>query len=286
MPATTLLIVNADDFGYSAGISRGILDCARAGAVTATGVFATSRTFEEHVTWLRMLPELDLGVHLSLSHGRPLSAAMTRACARWGGRFPRRRQLAWALASRHLSRELLTEEWRAQIQRCLAAGIEVRFLNSHEHVHMWPPLLGVLLELARECRVPFVRYARPEWTGTLGAAGPALRGAVLQVLDFANRGHAPVGMPALLGVSCSGRLNLAYLEKRFAALPRGRSYELMCHPGYCDPYEIRDERLLRFHHWDQELELLRGRAFADLCRAHHIALARFRDLTAPGGAEG
>ena len=55
------LIVNADDYCYSEGVSRGILETIKNGIVTATGVLANSPNFETHISKLLEFDRLDIG---------------------------------------------------------------------------------------------------------------------------------------------------------------------------------------------------------------------------------
>jgi predicted glycoside hydrolase/deacetylase ChbG (UPF0249 family) len=163
------LIVNADDYGYFASVSRGILDGGKDGVITATGVIANSRHFDEHIQWLKDATYLDIGVHLNLTFGKPLTEQMTRRLARWRGDFPGDYSIILVgILNRRLPMECILEEWRAQIQRCKNADIEIRFLNTHEHLHALPSLFAAILKLAEENDIPYIRCPEPEWDGWKG----------------------------------------------------------------------------------------------------------------------
>src|SRR5712692_2782801 len=69
------LIVNADDFGLTEQVSRGILDAHREGIVTSTTLMANGGAFDAAVTLARRSPRLRVGVHLNLTQGAPVSPA-------------------------------------------------------------------------------------------------------------------------------------------------------------------------------------------------------------------
>ena len=272
------LIVNADDYGYFSSVSRGILDGGKDGLITATGVIANSRHFDEHIQWLKDATYLDVGVHLNLTFGRPLTEQMIRRLSRWQGEFPDKYSIILiGILARQLPIECVLEEWRAQIWRCRNAGIEIRFLNTHEHLHALPPLFTAILQLAEENNIPYLRYPEPEWNAWRGP-GSMTRNILLQLIYLINRARIPKNTPKLLGINDSGKLTLFYLKKRFASLQGGQVYELMCHPGYFDPAEIRDWRLCSYHRWQQELDLLRSREVRNLCDSLGIEVIRYRDL--------
>lgn len=273
-PAAVRLIVDADDFGYFDGVSEGILEAARAGRVTATGVMANGPALDRWIGELAAVPTLALGVHLNATLGRPLTAALAGHPVCAGGVFPSKETLALAVLRGRRAADLVLEEWRAQVQRCRDLGLQIRFLNAHEHVHALPPLYRRVRALARELGIPHVRLPRPEWR-----AGP---GGLVRNLAFAafgpfNRaaGRDGPAEPPLLGLAASGRLDAAYCARVFPRLRPGGTYELMCHPGHDDPAAVAVPALRAYHDWEGELAFLTGDAFAELLHRHRIELVPF-----------
>lgn len=277
------LIVNADDYGYFRCVSRGILEAASEGIVTATGVIATRDDLETQAKALRACTHLDAGVHLNLSWGPPLTAAMREMCARWGGHFPGKYALVGALLSGAIRASDVEGEWRAQIERCRAAGLELRFLNSHEHVHMLPPLFGIATRLAREHGIAHVRFTTAERPARLSASA-LLRGAIVGGLQLLGSLRQRPVAPQFLGLEPSGRLDEVYVQRLLPTLKPGRVYELMCHPGRLDPTEVVDPRLLDYHAWDGERALLTRPALRRQLSDAGVRLLRYRDLRIERGA--
>ena len=275
----TCLIVNADDFGYFNCVSRGVLESISAGGVTATGIMANGPDLKTCIRSLQATDaQVDIGVHLNLSLGSPLTQNMQRCLGRWHGRFPGKFTVAAALLSKKIQVKDVEAEWSAQIEQCLDLGVEPFFLNSHEHVHMLPPLYSMVRGLAITYDIPYVRHVTPEPMSAALRRG-AFRNFVLAVLSLAN---APPdeASPQLLGLGASGKLTPGYLRHRFRSLPAGQVYELMCHPGYYDPDEITERRLVAYHNWESELRLLTSRSFQDMCAEQGIRLIGYRDLHA------
>ena len=61
------VIVNGDDFGMSAGISRGIVEAHRAGILTSTSLMVNRPASEEAAALGRDCPGLSVGLHLELT---------------------------------------------------------------------------------------------------------------------------------------------------------------------------------------------------------------------------
>jgi chitin disaccharide deacetylase len=57
------LIFNADDFGASTGVNRGILECHTRGVVTSASLMVTGRAVREAVSMSRDYPGLAIGLH-------------------------------------------------------------------------------------------------------------------------------------------------------------------------------------------------------------------------------
>lgn len=271
------LIVNADDYGYFAGVSKGILELAAHGIVTATGMFANTTHFDEHAGWLRDCDALDAGVHLNLTDGAPLTTDLRKALVRWSGRFPRKFTMAKAILSGAIRVDEVKLEWQAQIERCLAHGVKVRFLNSHEHMHMLPSLFPVVKELAKDYDISHIRFPTSRLTRSLSMEA-LLRSAIIKTLGAVNHRHMDPPTAHFLGMEISGRLNLKYLQDALPQLRAGTVYELMCHPGTFDPQEVSDARLLSYHDWQGELRTLSSPAVRELLDRCGVRLIGFRHL--------
>jgi predicted glycoside hydrolase/deacetylase ChbG (UPF0249 family) len=286
------LIVNADDFAFFPHVSRGILQCIDAGTVGATGIMANSAHFDEHVRWLQDEDRVDIGVHLNITAGRPLAPAMEVAVSGSGGQFNGWPGIGRLFISRAVNVSLIVNEWEAQIRRCLDAGLTIRFLNSHEHIHIMPGLFAALVDLAARFHVPYVRRSLPDWCEAY-TPGAIFRNGIMATMDLLANCTPAHPSPRLLGMSVSGRLSMRYLKRRLSSLRPGRVYELMCHPGVAPENGEVAPRLRRYHDWESELALLTSSSFKKLLHVHNVHMVRYRDIEelcpppdAVGGASG
>jgi len=276
------LIVNADDYGYFNCVSRGILKSASDGIVTATGIFANSVHFVEHVDWLRDNPDLDVGVHLNLTARAPLTANMQNKVSRWAGCFPDKYSMSKALLTSKITTAEVKDEWCAQIERCLEKKLEIRFLNSHEHIHMLPSLFPVLQEIAREYDIPNVRFPTSEPFKNM-AIGALVRDILIKVMGLINRTRMTNPAARFIGMGESGRLGADYLKQTLPKLKPGQVYELMCHPGYHDANEINNSPLLDYHDWNREFDTLTNPMVRDMLYQNRIRLIGYRHLQIQAG---
>jgi predicted glycoside hydrolase/deacetylase ChbG (UPF0249 family) len=234
---------------------------------------ANGPALEKWLEPLRALKNFSVGIHLNGSLGYPLTEAMRGELKGTQGEFPLKGTLLSSLLLGRISAAVLLSEWRAQIQRCLAFGLQLRFLNSHEHVHMLPMLYSKVRDLAAEFRIPYVRAPEPEWGPIVSLAGCIRSSAFSTLKMLVPRPSQPE--PVLIGVAQSGKLDLHYCEWRFKRLRAGGSYELMCHPGWKDGDALKDPRLGAYHDWEGELQLLTSDAFGSLLTDHRIELTTY-----------
>ena len=80
------LIVNADDYAFTPGISRGIRELLSTRRISATSVMAASQYWPQEAAALKAVAgDADIGLHLTLTDHNPIGAMATFAPS---GRFP------------------------------------------------------------------------------------------------------------------------------------------------------------------------------------------------------
>jgi predicted glycoside hydrolase/deacetylase ChbG (UPF0249 family) len=135
------LVVNADDFGASHGVNRGIIETHEHGIVTSASLMVDGAAAAEAAEFARGATDLGLGLHVELQ--------------RWRRGVPPRRgaALSAAGARRHAHREL-----QRQLERFrLLVGREPTHLDSHQHRHTSPLVQPLFEERARELGIPLRR---------------------------------------------------------------------------------------------------------------------------------
>ncbi len=208
------LIVNADDFNLTAGVSRGIVAAHRRGILTSTTVMANLPGLDGNAALLRGAAEgLSVGLHLNLTLGPPvLAPARLPSLLDAGGRFIRdRERLAHAGEPGEIREELQAQARRFE----QALGRRPSHLDSHYHVHRHPAVFEAALELAASLAVP------------LRALDAAMARRIRRHgVRCADGAEGDVGAEAYWSA--------ARLTAFLRGLPEGTT-ELVAHPGYWDP---------------------------------------------------
>ena len=241
------LIVNADDFGFTSGVNRAIVEGHTRGVVTSSTVMANGPAFANALELARTVPQLGIGCHVVLIDGEPVLPAEQLRSLTGGHSGNRFRDglktfAARAIAGR-LSGDEIQAEATAQIHKLQSAGISVSHLDTHKHTHLFPAVLGPLLRAAAACGVRAVRNPfgprRPFRSADL-LARPSLwtRYAETRVLSrFAAKFRAAVDREGFLtpngtlGIEVTGTLDETLFHAIARTIPEG-TWEFVCHPGY------------------------------------------------------
>ena len=158
-PEDRLVIFHADDVGMCRGSNQAYLDLHKAGIVKTGSVMVPCPWAEEILTIARDTPELDLGVHLTLTcendHYRwgPLSATGDNSSlVDADGRFWRN----LGDLEEHVNADAADREVRAQIDRAAAAGVDFTHIDTHMGASLIPQLSASYVTLGIENKLPLL----------------------------------------------------------------------------------------------------------------------------------
>jgi chitin disaccharide deacetylase len=248
------LIVNADDFGRTSGINRGIVDAHRRGIVTSATLMVAYEPAVEAIALAREQPALGVGLHLALTGGPPvLPPERLPSLVDSAGRLPAKPEGL----DRARPSEILAEA-RAQLARFREiAKADPTHFDSHHHSHRTPAVLEAVLTLAWETGLP-VRSASADMRQRLVAENVPTTDAFLD--EFYDQ-----------------QVLLETLLRIVDGMAPGTS-ELMCHPAVVDDELRRSSGYADMR--AMELELLTHREVRQAIQAMGIKLIHFGELRA------
>jgi len=261
-PHLPRIIINADDFGLHPSVNDGVEQAHREGLVTSASVMTLGPALADAARRARALPALDLGLHwtlVGLPGLPPTFADFFREYAR--GRFP-----AQDLAAR----------LRSQLNTAISTHrLDVSHIDSHQHLHAFPPLMRVLCRVAQEYQIPCVRLPQDGPALARVSAGRRAQAAALRALCLLSRSliqnHGLRTTDHFAGMAVSGHLTGDVLAE-YIRRARPGSTEIVCHPG-TDNQSLSRAFAWQYD-WQGELAALRApaaRAAADNRRARPIA---------------
>lgn len=231
-PAPRMLVMNADDFGLSPGVNRGIVEAHERGILTSASLMVRYAAAAEAAEYARSAPALGLGLHLDLGE--------------WAYEGD-----AWVTVYEVVPTDdegAVEREVRRQLDAFVRlAGRPPTHLDSHQHVHLTPPVRGVVGRLAAELSVP-TRSLTP---------------GVQHVGSF--YGQDGRGRPFPEGITAQALIRLIASQQHPVV-------EIGCHPGL-DP----DLRSCYREERSQEVRALCDPAVRAAVARHSVRLTSFAD---------
>ena len=282
------LIINADDFGLTAGVNRAIAEANRSGVLTSATMMANAQAFDQAAAQARSQPSLRTGCHVVLIDGDPVSAnlpTLTNGSSRFRTSL---KQFALAAVRRQISADEIQRETEAQIRKIQSLGITLTHVDSHKHTHMFPHVLRPVLRAAKSCgikavRNPFEPFRAWPRGAVMAAPGLWLRSAGVTAFQmFAaqfRRTLKEEGMRSTdgtVGIAATGMLDQRMLLQILKALPEG-TWEMVCHPGYSD-VELKAAGTRLTASREIELAALTSRETKDALARQKIQLISYAEL--------
>lgn len=272
------LIINADDFGLTPGVTEGILQGAMAGCITSTSVMINQFMHQHLAVDPGLHQNLGFGVHLNITTGQPvLPPEDLSTLVGADGAFQGAKYVYEHINELNLIQ--IEKEWRAQVIGFLIKFGRPDHIDSHHHVHLQPRLFQLFLQIAGEMRTP-IRFpiAMDEIKGF--PYTEELRGLTEQITpEVLDRNYHLLSQTDLRfpDYFCDDFItpnihNPERLMEFIHHLPEGIT-EMMCHPGYLDDmlFQISTYTQIRV----DELKALTAPQLGGLFEHENVELVKF-----------
>lgn len=260
------LVICADDYGQSPAISAAIIELVAAGRLSAVSCMTESPTWPAAATALLPHAErVDIGLHFNLTH--PFTDRVIPLALLMGG--------AWL--------HLVDQEW---VHRSLQFQLDVfestlgmvpAFVDGHQHVHVFPMIRNVLIQVLKERygeKLPYLRSVSQPWRNTDAKFKMfVLRAMGLGFKRKALKAGFSVSQGLLGGYSLSADANYPVLVQRWLDKAED-GWILMCHPGHQGNDRADTIGQARAHEW----EFFSGPEFEASCQRAGVVVSRFQRL--------
>lgn len=273
------LIINADDFGLSPGINKGIAECFSEGILTSASLVVNQPYSQQAVALSRRFDTDSIGLHLNLTFGPPISepTKVASLLLERGGQFQfyggvygftktvadidiEIRSIMENLETRSVFEDIL-EECFAQFNRFTdLMGRYPSHINTHHNIHSSTRFLEALMILGLNFGVP-IRQLNREMKQEMSEKGILCTDRTIayswsETEDF--------------------QTSLAKLQEKIHNLQAGTT-EFYCHPGYADSF-LRMTSLYSVHR-EYEMQALRSPHVRTLLEELGIQLIDFGRLS-------
>ncbi|QIK57089.1 chitin disaccharide deacetylase [Erysipelothrix sp. HDW6A] len=253
------LIINADDYGYTPGVTHGILSAHLNGVVTSTTALTVSEYFEQAMKLARYFPTLKIGVHLTLTlnGGRPLLGDRVPSLTNSDGTFWNQREFEDKVDLKEVE-----DEWFEQVNRFYCSGMVPTHIDSHHGVHCKnEELLKIAVKIAKHFGLPLRNCARYE------ERIPMLK----------NYGDVKT-TDRIISTFYGDLVTIKHFEELADEIKHSDSetFEVNCHPAFIDNVLMNSsvyiyERL-------EEYNLLTSDAIKEILKKRNIELTSFETL--------
>ncbi len=230
---TRAAIVNADDFGQSLGVNRGVAEAYERGILTSTSLMVRWPAAEDAAAYARCHPKLGVGLHLDLGEW-----------ALDNGNWLPRYEVVDIFDSRAIASEITQQLETFETQ----VGQPPAQIDSHQHVHRREPVRSILCEIAERRRIP-VREASVPYCGKFygcdenAISHPEWIG-VRALIDIFGSLNADVTEIACHPAAVDD-LNTMYRAERL------RELETLCDPRLREAISELGIRLISFADWQE-----------------------------------
>jgi len=295
------IVVNADDLGVARGATLGIVEAHRNGCVTSASLTVTTPFYQHAVdSCVRACPALGVGLHFTLTSGKPVSPREgvpllvdERGFFRW--RFTSLFRAIAGAGNPALAAQIEIE-LEAQLVRLVSDGIRPDHIDGERHVQLIPGIFERVVAAARRHNVPFVRagaeigaeFLTGGHLARIVLSGGPVKSWLLSRLTRQARAHLvpPVrSADFVASYLYTGRMDLI-MARLLAGTPRAGITEVMVHPGIPEEssgIDLGNREIGRYMmDTDRRRELNACIAFRSA--REHMQLTTFAQLAADGAA--
>ena len=248
------LIVNADDFGRHELINRAVEEAVTKGCLRSATLMPGGKAFEDAVKIGKRQPSLGVGIHFTLANGFPIlpPGEIPSLVTEQGVFYGNYLAFLKRFAKGQVNLEEVRSELSAQLEKMKQTGLALTHVDSHQHLHHVPGILGIVLDLAQSAGIPALRISHTRlFDGDLGSVGQLIgRLGLGSLAGYAGREAKKRGFRIpdhFAGIVAGEAVSEDYLEGFIDRLQEGTT-EVMLHPGT-------DNGILRADcQWDHDFE--------------------------------
>lgn len=226
------LIVTGDDFGLAEPVNEAIEIGHREGILTTASLMVGAPASDDAVARARRLPSLAVGLHLVIAEGSPVlpTEQIPDLVDAEGAFYDHLLHAALRFFFLPGVRRQLEAEIRAQFEAFRATGLLLDHVNAHNHLHLHPTVLGILMRVAQDYGNPPVRVPRehplaPRWGPLRQRVSQALASLALSpwlgLLRLRLRRRGIRSNDWVLGLHQTGAMNEETVLRLLEHLPQG-----------------------------------------------------------------
>ena len=283
-----IFIVNADDFGLTSAVNKGIIQAFQRGIVTSASLVPSGASFAQAIQFIKENPKIDVGIHLTLigeksllNHREIPTLVDEHGCFR---------ENAFKFFSAYMKKQIsmneVERELCAQFEKINEQGVSISHIDSHQHIHMLPKILEITIRLAKKYGIRHIRYPKEkirfESIYSFRKYPRLMQQIALNLFCLYSRQRIkPYSVGGFHGFFHGGGMGKSVLMKTLSRQEDGIC-EIMVHPAV-----IKEENGMGTYYkwnykWQEEYEGLVDPDILYLVKKQGIKLAKFSDIEKSG----
>jgi predicted glycoside hydrolase/deacetylase ChbG (UPF0249 family) len=283
MKSLKRLIVSADDFGLHDSINEAVESGYRDGIVSSASLSVNGGAFPGAVKIAKANRGMGVGVHITLCGEYPVSRSgdVSTIIGADGRLFEDHIKLCLEILSGRILIGHITNEIEAQLRKFLEAGLTPTHIDSHRHLHLFPPVTRALIGILKRHKISAVRMINI----------PRYDYLSIDIRKLYFLGALPVSRIFLRGVRHtdyfagffrSGAVNREYLQKVISSLSCGTT-EINVHPGKDNniigqEYSIWKRTSNWKCDWESEYKAVTDKGIKDLVTKQGVSLINYSNI--------
>jgi len=273
------LVINADDFGLCESINKGILECYLNGPVSDLSFLINPKHYDKSIKTLKDNKITNLGIHVNLTFGRSFSGNVSCLTDRDGSYLSSGQHFKNYLRGKINPDEVYVEV-KKQLELLTSQGFEITHLDTHQNVHILPPVYKALDRLRNEYNPKvIIRFPCEPLSITHGYKLSNLkRILILNTLSAYSklRNRIDVKVRAIGGDFYNNKNNKKVLQRVVSKIGRLKKdfFEMAVHPGYYSDEIIKYDPYAGPREWELATLSVPGKIFED----SNIRIVSFKDI--------
>ena len=242
MKENVKIFINADDFGLTKSINKGVIESATNGILNSVSIMVNAPATIDAVNTLKKYDKqfIRIGLHINLVGNQGCVRSKYDYLTDQKGNYPERWSNLFKLILLHgniILREIESES-RRQIEVLKATGLDIDHLDSHDHTHCFPPIANIFIKLALEYGIPYIRCPVESAFYNDPRRFFSIKRIATNYFGYSLKGK--IGSAGLTtsnsfwGVTDSGAMTAGRLINILNSIQYKGIIEIMCHPGFVD----------------------------------------------------
>lgn len=286
------IIINADDFGLSRSVNKGIIRTFKEGVLTSTSLLPNMPGFDDAIDLINLNPRLSVGIHLNIFRGKPiLPAIRLKSLTKKGLFLGNPYTLIHSIYTKNLDLNELELECRAQIEKLLKKNIQITHLDSEKNLHLIKPIFDTIIKISQDYGIYKIRYINKIPCHNIITASDIFKNKfynslLLKIFSSQNklsiRKYNLKTTDFFYGISNNNTTAIIFEFKKILQSFKEGTLEIMCHPGYIDEewdnYPLNIEKYYLNNTREAELNALTDPELKKIINKLDIKLITFKDL--------